>query len=106
MKIEELILKLPEQYQEIARRYINLLIDMKFEELQGWVEMLAGGNWHQAYETVVSKMTTAEVLNEQKKANEILKALNKENADQLAAQKEIVQQIFLISLLMLREEIE
>ncbi len=106
MTTEELIAKLPDEYQPIARRYVSLLLDMGFDELQGWVEMLANGNWKQAYETVVAKMTTTEVVNEQKRVNEILKALNKENADQIAAQKEIIQQVFLTSLLMLRKEVE
>ena len=106
MTTEELIAKLPEEYQSLARRYVTILIDMGFEDLQGWVEMLASGNWQKAYEAVVSKMPTGEVLKEQKKVNEILKALNKDNAERVAAQKAIIQQIFLTSLLMLRKEVE
>jgi thiaminase len=103
MTTEELIAKLPEEYQPIARRYVSLLLDMGFDELQSWIEILASGNWREAYISMVSKMSTIDILNEQEKVNEILKKLNKENANMYAAQKEMIQQIFLTSLLMVRK---
>lgn len=106
MKIDDLIAKLPEEYRAIAKRYAPLLINMGFEELQDWVERLAGGDWQQAYKDLVSKMTTTEIVDEQDKANEIMKALNKENADLVAAQSNLMQQILLSTLLMLRGQIE
>lgn len=105
MKIEELIEKLPEEYQPFARRYVTILLDMAFDELENWVEILAKGQWPQAYQSIVSKMSTEAIVDEQKQANEILKKLNKENADMLAAQTEIIQQIFLTLLLMLRKQL-
>lgn len=102
MTTEEIIAKLPEEYQPIAQRYVTLLLDMGFGELQAWAEKIAGENWPVAYESLVKKMSTTEIINEQKKANEILKALNKENA----TQRELILQIFLTSLLMLRKEVE
>lgn len=106
MTIEELIQKIPEEYRLIARRYTTLLLDMGFKELQDWVDLIATGNWQQAYKAIVAKMPTDEIIAEQKKANELLKKMNKENADMLAGQRAILQQILLTSLLMLRKEIE
>lgn len=106
MKIEEIILKLPEEYQETAKRYVSLLVEMSFEELQAWVEMIRKGDWLKSYEKLIAKMPTDEVLAEERKGHEILKRLNKDNAERIAAQFAIIEQIFLTSLLMLRKEIE
>lgn len=106
MAIEEIIQQLPKEYQEIARRYIALLVDMGFEELQAWVELLRKGDWLKSYEALVAKMSTEEVLAEEKKGQEILKQLNKDNADRMEAQFTLIEQIILTSILMLRKEIE
>ncbi len=105
MSIEDTIKKLPEEYQEIARGYITLLLDMGFEEIRAWVGLLAVGNWEGAYRELIAKMTTDEILIEERKSHEILKRLNKDNAERIAAQYAIIEQIFLTSILMLREEI-
>lgn len=101
-----IIEKLPEEYQGIARRYVSLLVEMSFEELQAWVEMIAKGNWQNAYTDLIEKMSTNEVLAEERKGHEILKRLNKDNAKRIAAQFAIIEQVLLTSLLMLRTEIE
>ena len=106
MKIEELIAKLPEEYREIARTYTTLLLDMGFEELQAWVEMIAKGNWQNAYRNLVAKMSTEEVLAAERKGHEMLKRLNKENADSIGTQFALIEQILLTSILMLRKEVE
>jgi len=106
MTIEEIIAKLPEEYQEIARTYTTLLLDMSFAELQTWVEMIAKGNWQNAYRNLVVKMSTEELLIAERKGHEILKRLNKENADSIATQFALIEQIILTSILMLRKEIE
>lgn len=106
MTINELILKLPEEYREIAQRYTTLLVGMSFEELQAWVGLLASGNWKNAYTNLIAKLPTDEILIEEQKGHEILKRLNKDNAEQMSLQFALIEQIFLTSLLMLREEIE
>jgi len=106
MKIDELIEKLPEEYREIARRYIPLLVEMSFEELQAWVELITKGNWQDSYTKLVAKMPTDEVIAEERKGHEILKRLNKDNAERIGVQFAIIEQIFLTSLLMLRKEVE
>ena len=106
MSIEELIAKLPQEYREIARRYTVLLIDMSFEELRAWIELIAKGEWQNAYANLIGKMSTDEVLAEEQKGHEILKRLNKDNSERISAQFALIEQIFLTSMLMLREEIE
>ena len=106
MTIEEIISKLPEEFRPLARRYTTLLINMGFEELQGWIGIVISGDYLQAYRSLVAKMSTDEIVAEQNKANEILKALNKENAVLVAAQREILAQIFMTLLLMLQGQIE
>ncbi len=106
MTIEELIQKLPQEYQEIAYRYTSILLDDAFEDLQGWIEMVAKGNWQDAYKRIIEQMPTDEVIAEERKSHEILKRLNKDNAERIGAQFAIIEQILLTSLMMLRKEIE
>lgn len=106
MTIEELIQKLPQEYQEIANRYTTILLDDAFEDLQGWIELIRKGDWLDAYRRIIEQMPTEEVLADERKGQEILKRLNKENAGRIAVQFAIIEQILLTSLMMLRKEIE
>lgn len=105
MTIEEIIAKLPEEYRAIARRYTTLLLDMADEELLAWVKSIAQGNWQKSYHDLIAKMTTDELLAEERKSHEILKRLNKDNADRMADQFSLIEQIILTSIMMLRKEI-
>lgn len=104
--IDDLIKRLPDEFQELAQRYMPILVNMTFDELEQWVGLLAEGNWQKAYQNVVVKMSIDESVAEQKRINELLQKLNEENADKLAMDKDIVRQILLIALFMLRSEIE
>lgn len=106
MSIEQTIAKLPKEYREIARRYTTLLLDMADEEMLAWVTSISQGNWQKAYSDLIAKMPTDEILVEEQKGHEILKMLNKDNADRIGAQFAIIEQVLLTSLLMLRKEIE
>jgi len=106
MKIEEVIQKLPEEYREIARRYTTLLLDMADEELLAWIESITAGDWQMSYLDLVAKMSTEEILTEEQKGHDILKMLNKDNADRIAMRSALIKQIILTSILMLRKEIE
>ncbi|KKN74444.1 hypothetical protein LCGC14_0390640 [marine sediment metagenome] len=106
MTIEELIKKLPQEYQEIAYRYTAILLDEAFDDLQGWIELIAKGKWQDAYRRIIEKMPTNEVIADEQRGHEILKRLNKNNAERIGAQFAIIEQILLTSMLMLRKEIE
>ena len=106
MSIEETIQKLPKEYQEIARRYTTLLLDMADEEILAWVTSIAQGNWQKSYSDLIAKMPTDEILLEEAKGHEILKKLNKDNADRIALRFALIEQILLTSIMMLRKEIE
>jgi len=106
MPLEELIKKLPDEYQEMARRYLPIFINSTFDELEQWIALIAIGNWQEAYGTVVRKMDTEVLLDEQGKCNEYLRKLNKANADYMELQREMIRKSLLIGLLTLKKEIE
>lgn len=105
-RLDDLIKKLPVEYREMARRYLPIFIDSTFDEIEQWAALIAIGNWRDAYELVVRKMSTEVLLDEQGKCNERLRKLNKENADYIQLQQEIIRKALLIGLLALKKEIE
>lgn len=102
MKIEELIEKLPEEFHELAKRYLPMLIDMGFEELQNWVLTIAAGQWQPAYQMLIRRMTLQEQLYEVRRLNEMLRDYNDKNAGLAQVQKDIVRELLLTALQMLR----
>jgi hypothetical protein len=106
MSIEDIIDKLPEEYQELAQRYLPVLTQMTFDELENWVNLLAEGNWQAAYRNLVGKMSTDELIAETVKVNEQIKELNEENAETIAMQKNIIKEILLIALNILKSKAE
>jgi hypothetical protein len=106
MSIEDIIDKLPEEYQELAWRYLPVLAQMTFDELENWVNLLAEGNWQAAYQKLVGKMSTDELIAETVKVNEQIKELNEENTETMAMQKNIIKEILLIALNILKSKVE
>ena len=106
MSLESLIESLPDEYREMARRYLPIFVNSTFEELEQWVALIAIGNWQEAYGVIVRKMDTEVLLDEQGKCNEGLRQLNKENANYMELQREMIRKALLVGLLTLKKEIE
>lgn len=106
MPMENLIKKLPDEYQEMARRYLPIFINSTFDELEQWIALIAIGNWQEAYGVVIRKMDTNILLDEQGKCNEYLLKLNKENATYIDLQREMIRKTLIIGLLTLKKEID
>lgn len=100
-RIDEIIEKLPPEFRPLAKRYVPILIEMSFEELTQWVRFIVIGNWQIAYARLVGKMSTDEQVAELKRVNEMLVGLNEENASAVRIQRNIVQELLLVSIQML-----
>ena len=79
--LEDIIESLPAQYEELARLYLPILRRMGREEVMSWLFKLSNG--HAMNDLIAEKMTTPELIADQERSNEMLKALNKDNADQV-----------------------
>ena len=90
-KLSELIAKLPTEFQPIARRYADMMIQWTIEQQQAWIDNVAAGNWQPAYESLVQSMTTAELLAEQQRINNELTELNTANAAYIEVQKQTIK---------------
>lgn len=105
-RLDDLIEKLSIEYQEMARRYLPIFVESTVGELEQWVALIAIGNWQDAYGMVVRKMSTEALLDEQGKCNERLRKLNKENADYIQLQQEMIRKALLVGLMALKKEVE
>ena len=79
--LDDIIESLPAKYEALARMYLPVLKRLGREEVLSWIDRLA--NDHSFYDILVEKMTTAELIADQERSNEELKALNADNAEQV-----------------------
>jgi len=104
-KIDKLIEGLPEEFQPIAERYVTFFVDTSFEDLQNWIELVAEGNWQLAYKKVVGKMSHADLGAELDNINARLRALNRQGAEAVQLQKEIIRNALLTAFAMAKANI-
>lgn len=104
--LEELIEKLPEKLRPIARRYLPAFVEASLEQLEEWVKLIARGQWQEAYRFAIARMTTAELVQEQQRLNEVLIQLNLANAAKIQAEQLFVQEILLLLVFLARAEIQ
>ena len=103
-KIDEIIEKLPEWLQPFADRYARVMAEKGFEDLKVIADSIIEGNWAQAYEYIVADMDTGDLTAELERINAGLEDLNKRNAENIEAQKEIVRQALTAVLAMFRAD--
>lgn len=104
MSLEDLIQKLPEIYQELARTHIKLLINLTYDELEVWTKLMLEGDYEQAQANLIKQMSTQEAIDDTTAIKNIMKELNKEAKAQADTWREFFLQIILIGLLRLKEE--
>ena len=94
-KIDDLINGLPEPLQEIARRYLPVFQNAAMADVESWIDMIATGNWTDAYRYAVAAMGTEDNVAEQERLVAILIGLNSENARIVDAQREVIRDVLL-----------
>jgi len=100
-KVDELLEHIPDELKPIAIKYIPILIKLTIHEIRAWVELLIKGDWQTAYAFVVSRMTTEDLLSEQKRINREFAELNDRNAEFIDIQKAIAKQLLEVALTVL-----
>jgi hypothetical protein len=94
-KIDTLISKLPKELQKIARRYLPMFVTAGEDEVKEWIGYIAAGNWRHAYAFTLCRMTTDQALAEQRRLNDVLLALNDDNAQLGDAKRAMVREVLL-----------
>lgn len=105
MALEDLIEKLPIEYQQWARHYGDAILGMGYNELLAWTDLILKGNYSGAYKELAQKMTTEQLLASQEHINNMLKQANKRNATIIAMQKQAVIDAMTIGLMLLKSKI-
>ena len=106
MQLDELIAKLPEEYQPWGKQYGNALIDMGFNELTAWADLIANAKWQDAYKALAARMTTKQLIESQEAVNAKLKVINKRNASHVAMQEQMVKDAMTIGILLLKAKVD
>jgi len=102
-KLDELIAGIPPAYQQIARDYAPLLLEMGQDAITAWTGSIMAGQWSEAYRAIVRRMPTDAVIAAQDAVNVRLRAMNRRNASYLEVQRQIVQDAITTGLLLFRQ---
>lgn len=100
--LDDLIAKLPDEFKPMAEKYGSIVLEAAQEDVTEWIGYITQGNWQEAYRFVAMNMTTSDLLDEQQRINEQLKALNKKNAMYIAMQRQMVQEALTTGVLLLQ----
>ena len=95
MTIRNLLEKLPIDLREIAERYLPVFEDVVRADLEVWVDLFLDGRYFEAYRFLISKMSREELLDEQKRLNELMAAMNGRLIEVIDAQRKIVREVVL-----------
>jgi len=77
-KIRELVAKLPLELQPYASHYVELLLNFQTSEIAALLDLAVGGDIKLAYQMLVAKMSTEELLDEMDRLNLMLIQQNKD----------------------------
>jgi hypothetical protein len=102
MSLEDIIEKLPPEYQGWAKTYGEALLSMTFDEIAIWIDHVQASNWQAAYKSLVSKMSTQQLLDSQEDVNARLLVLKKRNASYKAMMEQMVRDALTIGLHLLK----
>ena len=93
---EELIQKIPEEFQELARAHLPLFNKMSDEELMSWIDYIMAGDYMKAYEIAGKKMRLDERIQEQKRMKQLLKDISISMRDREEVMAKFFKQLLLI----------
>ncbi len=104
--IDDLIKKIPEQFRELAKAHLPILVKMMDDEAIAWIDLILKGDYEKAYQTTNDRMTPSERVTEQKRLNVLYRTYNEDTVNKGNVLAEFFRQILLIALSLLREKIE
>lgn len=71
-KIQQIVDKLPQEFQVFAPHYVELLMKFQASEISAMIDSIIGNDIKLAYKMLVEKMSTEELLAEMDRLNAVL----------------------------------
>lgn len=103
--IDDLIEKMPKQFQELTRAHLPILADMARDDVVAWIDLVLKGDYETAYRITNDKMSPSERIAEQKRLNTLYELYNKDSASNNQMFRDFFQQILIIAVSMLWKKI-
>ena len=104
--IEDLINKIPEQFQDLAKAHLPILANMARDDIVSWIDLILNGDYEKAYRITNDKMSPTERIAEQKRLNALFETYYKDTTGKRLLFQDFLRQILLIAVSMLWEKIE
>lgn len=104
--IDDLIKKIPKQFQDLAQAHLSILAGMAKDEVLAWIDLILKGDYETAYQVTNDRMTPSERIAEQKRLNTLYEFYNKDAKAKNDMLLEFFRQILLIAISMLWAKVE
>ena len=104
--ISDLIKKIPDEFQELAKAHLPILANMAKEDILSWIDLILNGDYEKAYRITNAKMSPTERIAEQKRLNALYEIYAKDMVGRKDMFADFLRQILLIAVSMLWSEIE
>ena len=104
--LDDLIKKVPEEFQELARAHIPILAAMAKDDIVAWIDLILNGDYEKAYRVTNNKMTPSERIDEQKRLKALYETYNRDMIGKKDMFLDFLRQILLIAVSMLWKKIE
>lgn len=76
MTLDELLAKVPPEFKPVAEEYGPAILAMTTTEIVAWINLLAKGRVDAAYQVILEKMPSTDLLDEWKKINDSWQTAN------------------------------
>lgn len=105
-RIDDLIEKIPPQFQELAKAHLPILANMVEADILSWIDLVLNGDYEKAYQITNNKMSPSERIGEQKRLNALFEIYAKDRIGRKDMFADFLRQIILIAISMLMSKIE
>lgn len=104
-ELQDLIDKLPDDLRPIATEYADNMINMTVAELEAFILSLGDHGWDESYKELVKTMTVADLLETIGQNNSVISVLNAEGEEKKNAQRDIITQLLVALVAMLKSAV-
>ena len=104
--IDDLIEKIPEQFQDLAKAHLPILANMAKDDIISWIDLILNGDYEKAYRITNDRMSPTERIAEQKRLNVLFETYYKDTVGKRTLFQDFFRQILLIAVSMLWAKIE
>lgn len=104
-ELQDLIDKLPDKLKPIAAEYADKMVTMSVDEIEAFIMSIGDAGWEAGYTQLMTTMTVADLMNAIGTNNSALQVLNAQGEEKKKAQRDIITQLLVALVAMLKSAV-